>query len=387
MANKTIGELQAVPIGELPVAPDIYDETLIPVEQNGAARHMTGAQWKAYGVAAAKAEADRAAAAAARQPIIGTGGTWLVWDKQEGAYVDTGLPARGEQGGKGDKGDPGEPGKDGITPRIGANGHWWVGDTDTGVEATAGAAAAQEAADRAEDAAAEAGSAASRASGYASTAARQADNASDYASDAAASATSAAKKAAAAEAAADDANLAQTAAISAQTAAEKAQAAAESAAIKQPKLSANNTWMIWDASAKEYVDTGLSAVGPQGPAGAGSGDMLASVYDPQGKRKDIFKYVDDQILTLDIDVTADEVTFADGETFQQKYESGELTGPEGPQGPQGPQGPAGGDGKDGKDGADGYTPVAGKDYFTPTDKQEMVAAVLAALPAAEGAKF
>ena len=31
----------------------------------------------------------------------------------------------------------------------------------------------------------------------------------------------------------------------------------------------------------------------RGQAGAGAGDMLASVYDPQGKRTDVYKYVDD----------------------------------------------------------------------------------------------
>lgn len=32
-------------------------------------------------------------------------------------------------------GQPGEPGKDGTTPHIGDNGHWWVGEADTGVSA------------------------------------------------------------------------------------------------------------------------------------------------------------------------------------------------------------------------------------------------------------
>lgn len=36
---------------------------------------------------------------------------------------------------------------------------------------------------------------------------------------------------------------------------------------------------------------------------------------------------------------ADGVTFADGETFQEKYDSGELTGPPGDPGDQGPAGP------------------------------------------------
>lgn len=36
---------------------------------------------------------------------------------------------------KGDKGDTGESGADGITPHIGSNGNWYIGDTDTGVQA------------------------------------------------------------------------------------------------------------------------------------------------------------------------------------------------------------------------------------------------------------
>lgn len=76
--------------------------------------------------------------------------------------------------------------------------------------------------------------------------------------------------------------------------------------------------------------------GPPGPAGSGSGDMAAVMYDPQSKRTDIFKYVDDKVKDLDVDVTASDVTFADGQTFQQKYDSGQLTGPQGPEGRWGP---------------------------------------------------
>nr|DAP87499.1 MAG TPA: nucleoid-associated protein [Bacteriophage sp.] len=36
----------------------------------------------------------------------------------------------------------------------------------------------------------------------------------------------------------------------------------------------------------------------RGQAGAGTGDMLASVYDPQGKHQDVFKYVDDEIAKI-----------------------------------------------------------------------------------------
>ena len=41
----------------------------------------------------------------------------------------------------------------------------------------------------------------------------------------------------------------------------------------------------------------------RGQAGAGTGDMLASVYDPQNKHQDVFKYVDDAIK--DVKVTTD----------------------------------------------------------------------------------
>lgn len=56
-------------------------------------------------------------------------------------------------------------------------------------------------------------------------------------------------------------------------------------------------------------------------------------------------------------ITADMVTFSDGDTFQQKYNSGELTGPAGPAGKDGAPG------ANGKDGAPGYTPVKNVDYF------------------------
>lgn len=81
-------------------------------------------------------------------PHIDEGGNWFVGD------VDTGVQARGPQGpaGKdganglpGEKGEPGAngatgpagaPGKDGVSPHIGENGNWYVGETDTEVPAT-----------------------------------------------------------------------------------------------------------------------------------------------------------------------------------------------------------------------------------------------------------
>ena len=53
------------------------------------------------------------------------------------------------------------------------------------------------------------------------------------------------------------------------------------------------------------------------------------------------------------------------------------TGPQGLQGIQGVQGPQG---ERGPAGTDGYTPVKGTDYWTASDKAEIVAEVTAALP-------
>ena len=64
------------------------------------------------------------------------------------------------------------------------------------------------------------------------------------------------------------------------------------------------------------------------------------------------------------DYDADDITFSDGQTFQQKYDSGELRGQDGHIGAAG------------QDGVDGYTPVKGADYFTAADRAEMVADVV-----------
>ena len=58
MADKTTGELQTVAVGDLPLAPDIYDDTLIPVEQQRDAKHIKGKQFKDYAVSAAQVFAE-----------------------------------------------------------------------------------------------------------------------------------------------------------------------------------------------------------------------------------------------------------------------------------------------------------------------------------------
>ena len=111
----------------------------------------------------------------------------------------------------------------------------------------------------------------------------------------------------------------------------------------------------------------------RGAAGAGSGDMMAAVYDPQGKQLDIYKYVDDAFSNI----PAANVKFSDGTTFQQKLDSGALKGDPGKDGAPGEKGDPGekgadgAPGKDGAKGADGKTPVKGVDYFTAADVNEI----------------
>lgn len=66
-------------------------------------------------------------------------------DGEDGEDGRDGVDGKDGQDGKdglngqdGKDGEDGEDGKDGITPTIGENGNWWIGDTDTGVQAGAG---------------------------------------------------------------------------------------------------------------------------------------------------------------------------------------------------------------------------------------------------------
>ena len=74
-------------------------------------------------------------------PTIGANGNWWI------GGVDTGVAAQGPQGEKGEtgatgaQGEKGETGaagaqgENGLTPTIGSNGNWFIGSTDTGVQA------------------------------------------------------------------------------------------------------------------------------------------------------------------------------------------------------------------------------------------------------------
>lgn len=78
----------------------------------------------------------------------GSYSTFTITNGADGTPGEVGLPGaqgipgtpgapgqKGQTGESGEKGETGEPGENGQVPYVGANGHWWVGTTDTGVVA------------------------------------------------------------------------------------------------------------------------------------------------------------------------------------------------------------------------------------------------------------
>lgn len=121
MADKTIGDL--------PLAATVQDDSLIPVEQQGEAMHMTGAQFKAFArgsvqeyVTEAQTAANEAKQAVLKAPQVGDNGNWYVYDHTTAAYVDTGVAATGPQGETGPQGIQGEKGETGETGPQGPQG-------------------------------------------------------------------------------------------------------------------------------------------------------------------------------------------------------------------------------------------------------------------------
>lgn len=96
----------------------------------------------------------------------------------------------------------------------------------------------------------------------------------------------------------------------------------------------------------------------------GDGDM------PEGATIQLIMDAVDEEELLKNEITE----YIDSELTKAK-ESGEFRGEQGPKGDQGPKG------------NDGYTPVKGTDYWTASDQQAMVEAVLNALPIGEEAVF
>lgn len=233
MADKTVGQLDAVPIGDLPPVETLYDDTLIPVEQQGVAMHMTGAQWKQYGEAAAS-------------KYVGQAQEYATQAAQSAAEAAESVTQIGDA----------------------------VEQTQANKEAAQAAQAAAEAASQGvQEYADQAAQSASQASESASEATLQAQGAAQSAESAQTAKNAAELAEADAQTAKTAAQLAQTSAeqardsatASATTAQENATQAAQSAYTAQqysgnPPKPINGTWWIWNANSGSYEDTGIKSV-------------------------------------------------------------------------------------------------------------------------------
>lgn len=65
-------------------------------------------------------------------PYVGPNGNWWIGNKDTGVCAEA---LDGKDGKDGKDGEDGEDGKDGLTPYVGPNGNWWIGNKDIGVRA------------------------------------------------------------------------------------------------------------------------------------------------------------------------------------------------------------------------------------------------------------
>ena len=161
-----------------------------------------------------------------------------------------------------------------------------------------------------------------------------AGNASDSAEEAASSAELAGQKAAAAE------KSAEAAAASAASIGQAEENAAASATEAE-------SWAVGGTGTREGEDTNNAKY------------WSARAQDAAGGGVTSFNNRTGAVKPAKGDYTASLVTFTDGQTFQEKYESGELTGPAGADGAPGSPGPAGAPGEQGPPGKDGAQGPAG----------------------------
>ena len=148
--------------------------------------------------------------------------------------------------------------------------------------------------------------------------------------------------------------------------------AGQSGATFYPDVSADGT-ISWTNDRGLPNPNPVNIKGEKGDKGDKGERGLQGVQGVQGERGE--KGTDGTSATHRWSGTTLYITSASGTS------SANLKGEKGDPGTNGKDGT---NGTNGKDGVDGYTPVKGKDYFTETDKAEIVSSVIAALPVYDG---
>lgn len=229
MADKTTSGLPAVKeatIGSLPGIADLYDDTLLPVEQQGEARKMTGAQWKKYAKAAVSiyVEGAKESADAAAQSASSAAGS------ASSAQMSAAEAAKSAEAAAGNAAD--------ASDSAGSAAGSATAASRSALSASGSAAAAQTSEENAAESA-------SSATGSAQSAANSADSAQ-------------VSKVAAAQSADEAAGSAKDAEDSATAAAGSAQAAKQYSG--KPPIIQAGYWWTWNADQQKYVNTGKRSV-------------------------------------------------------------------------------------------------------------------------------
>lgn len=159
--------------------------------------------------------------------------------------------------------------------------------------------------------------------------------------------------------------------LAAGASAQEAAKRAENAAVNPPKLSENQTWMIWNPDTGVYEDTGVysggeaPAIGANGNWVIGGKDTGVSATGPQGPQGPKGDTGDTGPQGEKGETGATGPQGIQGETG--------ATGPQGPQGEQGPAGPQGPQGPQGETGPQGEKgdPFTYED-FTPEQLEALI---------------
>ena len=115
--------------------------------------------------------------------------------------------------------------------------------------------------------------------------------------------------------------------------------------FEEPEVVSNKVTTIDSSSTdKQYPSAKAVYDSIQGLTPGGSNDYNEATNKPQINGVTLQGNLSSTDLGIKQTYTANDIAFTDGETFQQKFDAGELTGPQGPQGnpgADGAQGPAG----------------------------------------------